>query len=99
MDKKDFNNRKVDKVPINKSKEYLWKYIQAKTDMKAKESFSFSGFFQSLFAKTPKFAYAAPLAILLVFALLFTNLSGIFDIAESTPYDLLINNCLALYKS
>ncbi len=79
MDKKDFNNRKVDKVPINKSKEYLWKYIQAKTDMKAKESFSFSGFFQSLFAKTPKFAYAAPLAILLVFALLFTNLSGIFD--------------------
>lgn len=79
MDKKDFKNRKVDKVPINKSKDYLWKYIKAKTDMKAKESFSFTRFFQSLFAKTPKFAYAAPLAILLVFALLFTNLSGIFD--------------------
>lgn len=38
MDKNKFKNRRVDKIPVDKSKKHLWKYIQSKIELGEKKA-------------------------------------------------------------
>ncbi|MFC1655449.1 Ig-like domain-containing protein [Patescibacteria group bacterium] len=71
----DFKDRKVDKAPVKKSKEYLWKYIQQKTGLekapaKSKKAKSGGNFFASLFMPK-KIAWASVVAVLVIVAIVF----------------------------
>jgi len=89
-----FNDRKVDKQPANKSKQYLWRYIQKKKNLgafakeknKEKKGF-FAGLFSALF--TPrKIAWASAIAVLTIIAVVVgPNLQNLMQggIGTSSP--------------
>ena len=72
LDKK-ITNSKVDSIPVNKSKDYLWRYIKDQTlDKKAAKG---PGFFARLFGSInivpKKFAYSGVVATVVLIAVIF----------------------------
>ncbi len=71
----DFKDRKVDKAPVKKSKEYLWKYIRNKTGLEKTPA----NFFVSLFMPK-KIAWASVVAVLVIVAIVFgPNLQNLLE--------------------
>ena len=64
LDKK-FTNRKVDEMPINKSKDYLWRYIKDKTLDKSATN-------NPINIMSKKFAYSGVIATVLLVAIIFS---------------------------
>ncbi|MBI5754054.1 Ig-like domain-containing protein [Candidatus Peregrinibacteria bacterium] len=87
MDKNKFTNRPVDKIKLNKSKEYLWKYLSKKIEMKKQHAVqsveddrgpvdgkaTFGDFFKSLFRMPERLASMGVIAGLLIIALVFSS--------------------------
>ncbi|MBD3156723.1 hypothetical protein GF369_02740 [Candidatus Peregrinibacteria bacterium] len=67
--KKSYNDREVDKKKLDKSKKYLWRYIQKKKKLGgyAKEKKEKKAFFATLFAPK-KIAWASVIAVLTIIA-------------------------------
>lgn len=93
MDNKKFTNRPVDKLPLKKSKQYLWKYIQSKTAMgkagEEAESFGASfgassgDFFKSLWRMPQRLAVAGVVSTMVIVALVFGSIfGGWFDVVK-----------------
>lgn len=89
MDNKKFTNSAADKLPLKKSKQYLWKYIQNKVAMKNQPegeknadagtengSSAFADFFKSLLKWPQRLASISVVAALLLVALVFSNILG-----------------------
>ncbi len=87
MDNQKFTNRAVDKLPTKKGKEYLWKYIQSKVDMKKKvvregaqveegARSVFTNFLKSLFKMPVRLASVSVVAVLVIVALVFSSTLG-----------------------
>ncbi len=92
MTKKKFTNRKVDKVPLKKSKSYMWRYIKGKTiDKAAGASDEAAGEnvwdkLRSWLLMPAKLVSAGVVAVALVFLLVFTtNFNGWFDGEIGSP--------------
>ena len=84
-----FTNRPIDKMSMKKSKDHLWKFIESKTLAKAKvredleteekTPSAFVNFFRSLFESPKRLIPVGVVAGLVIVAILFTNLSGLFN--------------------
>ncbi len=84
MDKK-YTNRSVDNLELKKSKEYLWKYISKKVDMKKKQhtaeiaedvtdkKATFVDLFKSLFKMPERLVSVSVISGLLIVALVFSS--------------------------
>lgn len=76
MDKK-YTNRSVDNLKLKKSKEYLWKHISKKVDMKIEDvtdkRATFSDFFKSLFRMPERLVSVSVISGLLIVALIFSG--------------------------
>jgi hypothetical protein len=84
MSKKKFTNRKVDKVPLKKSKDYMWRYIKSKTsEADVPEGSSAWDKLKDWLMVPARLVSAGAVASLVIVALVFTtNFSGWFDGAE-----------------
>ena len=89
--KKSYNNREVDKKKLDKSKKYLWRYIQKKKKLGGygKEKKTKESFFATLFAPK-KIAWASVIAVLTIIAVLVgPNLQNLLRGGVGTPRQIL----------
>ena len=70
MNKDNYTNRKVDHVNVDKSKKYLWKYIQEKKHLGHEKSAKRKSWLTTFF--TPKkFAWTSAIAVITIIAVIF----------------------------
>lgn len=73
LDKK-FTNRKVDNMSVEKSKKYLWRYIQNKTQLnEVPASKKIGEFFRNLFTIPGRFVPVSAVAVLIIIAVIFNS--------------------------
>lgn len=67
---KSYKDRKVDKMPVNKSKQYLWKYIKEKKKLSPVEAKEKTNWFAALFVPK-RIAWVSAVAVITIIAVLF----------------------------